>query len=520
MDSEVVIACGILLFVEDRGHVHTLLVKNTRTGIWEWPKGVLADCDGRDASRLLRCAARELLEEAGVDLRSSPHRFFSPHEYEYLTDDCTKKRVYLFPTQLYSRPSISLSDEHAQWHWLDVHAPFDVELHNEKKRVLSAFIADWEEAQKNASDGSIYRGALAALLPEIIKDVDPDGQCSWFWYGSWVASEQRVHPSILSDVDLIRFGDARPDGVQVATIHRRLTRTIQQRLGFPSPCGVFYQSTTQPVFERAPEWSYFNESHIFLATNRARAEDLLKDCRIEAEVELSNEMARLVWHRLTIVERGDSRYTAYQCLKGVIVLHLLRRSLSADYSFKGYTKCFESLTREAAGVSPSALADYVGLLVALDEKRGRRRLSEAKQWIYYFCKNAEDAISAFEPRLDDTTVQYCRICIRLIRNEDEPAYLECRSLARETVLNFLWADIRANARLKPIEMRLMTLCFLAALRVMLWPTHVAFASHKYLLLLDRWRGQLEEIKCESGMSVSRKCASFVRQHIVERRTPA
>lgn len=504
-----VIACGIIAFCVVYGKMQMLLLKNSSTRLWEWPKGLL-EAKEEKVCGLLQCAKRELLEEAGIDLDAIKHELHSPYSYEYLLSDGTKKIVYLFPAHLENRPDTRLSSEHIDWCWLDPMTLQDVELHPDKQRVLDRFLGDYLNRQEVLSQGRLKKAVLMTSIPKAVGDTEGDENSTWFWYGSWVASEQLMHPKALSDVDLVRFGTTHPSGAEVAAIHGNLTRRLNAQATLPLSVGIFYQSSQYPIFEKTPEWSYFLEANVCVSTSNSDVESVLRNCRATIEPELANEMARLVWHRLNVAERCDSTETAYQFLKGVIALNLLRHTRSSGYSFTGYTNYLRYLTSSSIADYEGTTNEYVQLLVAVDEKLGHRKLSQVTHWADIFCDGASTAISAAGQELDEMTVGYCRLCIQLIRRDNESAFLACRLLTSGTPLDCLWREIDTQCSLSPIEMRLTVLCFLAVFRVMLWPNHVAFARHKYVTMLHEWCSRFQALGCTAGVLVSQRCVAYVR----------
>lgn len=121
-------SCGVVLVNFD-----TILLLQYPQGHWDLPKGHVEDSDEDN----LVTAARELGEETGISDIEFIDGFEERTNYSFKhKGKKTNKQVFWYLATT-DKISVSLSNEHRGYMWLDWEHALDLATHNETKTVIS-----------------------------------------------------------------------------------------------------------------------------------------------------------------------------------------------------------------------------------------------------------------------------------------------------------------------------------------------------------------------------------------------
>lgn len=502
--SSYVTACGVITFVVKNDDILILILKNSDTYRWDFPKGLL-DFDDSGFNSYWRCAKRELAEETGIDVSIFEYDVGAPYSYFYSISPTKKKKVALFPLQLYQVPNVILSGEHIDSRWVSVNDIEKLDLYTEQLTTIRTFLADFNLKTKSVSKNREMYETIRCALPDIIERLTSSQESNWFWYGSWVTNEQRTKPNLLSDIDLVCFGSNILTPEVVRDNQRYLSDELSATVGEKLSCGIHYFPASSTVFERAPQWTYFNATKIEVFHGTMSSGLNFEDMTFSTSKDISNEYARLIWHRLSVLETENSDHAAYGLTKGVIFLAMLCDENSNCNPFIGYLDLFQQLLSKTKYAGPQDFLSLEILCKAIDEKLGHRNLSSVEYWLEVFCEAVESALKCNRGSIDDISFCFCQACISILRNEVSVATAHCKVIANTTgMINSEFVAQAAKIK-NQVELRLIVVCLLAAFRVVLWPQHMQFAAHKQLQHLEQWRRALIKLESKLGVTIANVC---------------
>ena len=106
-------SAGVIIFVVDDGIVKFLLLRNTNSSYWDFPKG-----KQEEGETLKQTALREAKEESGLDFEDIPG-FTDTIKYSFSTKDgqLISKEVTFF-LGIAKNKNVIISDEHTEYEWM------------------------------------------------------------------------------------------------------------------------------------------------------------------------------------------------------------------------------------------------------------------------------------------------------------------------------------------------------------------------------------------------------------------
>ena len=136
VERHIDVASGVIVRRDDNNTQLALLIKRAADdhwpNVWEFPRG---KCDKPIGESILKCAAREIKEETGLNI--TPDRLID--RYEYLADHGKRKSTcHVFICSM-DDPSqeVKLSKEHRSYKWVSEAGITEMMLMPDQKRILA-----------------------------------------------------------------------------------------------------------------------------------------------------------------------------------------------------------------------------------------------------------------------------------------------------------------------------------------------------------------------------------------------
>lgn len=501
-----ILAAGIIAYVTENGRLKVLLLKRVDEDEWDWPKGLIEEKD-RQFNRLWVTAKREFIEETSIDLNIVSNSPASPYWYQYQLSNAAIKKVCLFPVEFVRKPEVIVSAEHSGYAWICTEDLHDIRFPVEQQEIVRKFLSDIELQAAHGIDRCRRFKEFEDAVPCAVASVADLSNQSWYWYGSWLADEQFTYPQILSDVDLVCIGSDVPNGRVIAANRQALVDELARRVGCVVSCSVHYLSRSQSAIERSPQWTYFSETQRCVTPNTPTFRMAMADIPATLDSDRNNELARLCWYRLYVCSVGSREQAAYCFAKGLLLLPLLAGPAGSNVEFLGYRKYFTALLSLQLNATGQQLPPLDVLLSAIDEKTGRRSLRLGDEWERMFCRSVETLLlpAAGAREAEDPCGTFCRACLAMIDGDLVMARDLCLPLgASVRQLRHEIGALRSYGQSE--ELRLTLLCCLGALRVLLWPRHMRFASDNVVRAITEWSCQLAKIGSGRGVALALACA--------------
>lgn len=504
-----VVAGGVIAYIENNGRTEILLLRRATGNLrWDWPKGIVENCE-QGFDRIWLAAKREFREETSVDLDAIHGTPYSPYCYEYLLSNGSRKKVFLFPVRLTHMPSVTVSDEHLGYSWIESNECLGVGLPVEQVSMIKEFISDRKLERASSTRGLEYKRALEIEIEETTRSILRAGQ-AWYWYGSWLADEQLTFPELVSDIDLVCFSRRKVPIEEVLENRRLINIALSKSLIRSVSASVHYVTGSTSSLERSPQWSYFEATRRLVAGDSRVQQRLGVSHQDLVSLDRTNEFARSCWYRLQLLALGTERHAAYAFAKGVALLPLTLGVTETRTVFRGYRSYFdELLSTKDTPVEPAVLPQTT-LLHAIDAKLGRRSIGDLSFWIQVYCESMKKLLQSEWDEDPESTMRrnYCRCCLALIAGD----VLEARNklLSLESSNGGLSGSIRKLEKFSdPKELRLALLCCLGALRVVLWRNHMQFAVNTVDSAIRTWTEEFVKIGSKSGSELGRACSQEV-----------
>ena len=136
VERHVDVAAGVIVKRDDNNTQLALLIKRAADdhwpNVWEFPRG---KCDKPIGESILKCAAREIKEETGLDI--VPEKLID--RYEYIADHGTRKSTcHVFICHMKDpNQEPKLSKEHQMYKWVSEVGETEIMLMPDQKRILT-----------------------------------------------------------------------------------------------------------------------------------------------------------------------------------------------------------------------------------------------------------------------------------------------------------------------------------------------------------------------------------------------
>lgn len=422
---------GFALTLTTRGNLKTLLIRDSLTGSWDFPKGEI-----EIGEQPIVAAVRELFEETGIKLNANRDLIFSPETFEYSIQPTLKKRVVVFPAllsnKLHIEPNVRLSEEHNAYLWAN--ASELRELLNDKAEAAACIeqiliaISSYITHKQNASLAS---ERLKEHLPRTLAAESWPKMHSWYLHGSFACAENTLSPHGFSDVDLVCISAKDVSFKNAVIIHDQVHRVVNSlHNNMNVSCGIYHLHPMSPALVREPQWTYFAAAHSLLIKN----DIALAKINISSAPFVPNpeqEIPRVIWYRLLKAINTNSLEAEYSFVKGIIALALLRSYAPLGYEFAGYSALKHRVQSDLL-LGRSAKVPYLSFLSALDYKLNYCMQGSNQSRRGEFIQICRDWVSEEANSLSQLTFDFCCIALDII---DERKPLSIASLTR--VSNYL-----------------------------------------------------------------------------------
>lgn len=323
--QSVIRAAGFMIYFVAEGRPHYLLLRNSKTCLWEPPKG---ECERGES--LLACAIRECQEETGLGIDTNVNEILSPTLLSYFFPSVGQKTVYLFPCQvsMTARHSVRLSSEHSAYQWLEFDRLRLLPLPPQTLACYEALTDDARYRAQQALRASTWRSSCVYALQAAMASTRCFSANTWYLAGSVAASEHTVLSSrVVSDIDLVVFGDP-PSSSHIASVHiERLRESLTKDCGLAHApwISICRLRGNDSLANQQPFWTYFrNHGHYLIGPHtESSAIPLAMDCSAEPLGISRYDIFRLMWY-FSLPDVGlPARVDAYHTLKAVITASIL-----------------------------------------------------------------------------------------------------------------------------------------------------------------------------------------------------
>jgi len=457
--DEIILTAGIIPLWSDQNSIKTIMLFNSDTLLWDFPKGIK-----KKEENVFVTALREYSEETSLKAPNCYKNILSPSIYSYSLNDFEVKKVILFPLlEKINERQIILSSEHIKSQIFNLNSAGHKIKHRDKVNFLnvikSRFLKISEERARKIE--------LKIKLQNICNSLQQKYSKKYEIIISGSIARDEFN-SKFSDLDLIIY--SKQQIIEKEIIHSEILNKLQTN-NFNNGLGITFLTKGDRVNLLDPLWSYFSNNQIVKIKKQT---DLIW---ISEKLNDGYELFRIIWYRFLRSYIGDIDYDDYEFCKGMLFIESF---ISSEDQFVGYDEIKSTIFNRLIDNGNNS-NHLIRTLEAVDYKLGLRedlnfspriQFLDTASSILHTSDNStsENIISSFLIEMNSSKLRNNDFLNSLIINVLGKRYEQIFIKAiREKVYSTIWI-------------------VLIRLRLTIWPEqvkHSYFKYMRYLRILDK-----------------------------------
>lgn len=460
-------ASGLVPYEKKKGILYFLVLKNSHTKLWEFPKGIVEDKES-----ILRAAIRETIEETGLDFTLEKQNILSPMSYSYSTSNGLKE-VFLFPIHTsFENKKIIISNEHSSFKIIPFSEVLKLIKRCDLRKLLFELKTRLNFARESETRKSILKTKITHSLNEIVSYDSNLNKNPWFLTGSIAHNEHTIYgpKEKYSDIDLVKLTCEKVSEKSITEEYNRLKDELE-KFNIIMPIGIYHLNLNDKINLQDPFWSAFYHKNISI-NGKNRLKDSI-NFQTESTRKISYNIFRTTWYKLIRGLMLSEIQSDYHFIKAIAfvnyVLNFYDKHSFVNYEFQ------RNLVIESLMTTNDNEKSLFLVLKCLDIKLSKVKLEKNTNWKETYLAIIKTHLE--NNKIDDEPTIFTKFLVEYFSKKE---YVDFRGMTSlfTTKFGIKYSKLFEHI-LKKGTFHYLVLIMLILLRLELWPEEVKFSRFKY-----------------------------------------